>query len=266
MDTHRDVCIVLKKSLKWVPVIGWGMQFFSFIFLARSWASDRLYLVKQLALLGRRAQERDTPLTFILYPEGTLVSRDTRPISKKYADKLGISDLTHTLLPRSTGLHHSLRALSPCVPSLQLLDITVAYPGVPPMGYGQSYYTLRSIFFDGIPPPAIHMHIRRFNVATDVPIGNFSGTQFNGPSSAQVDVPEDERQTFDVWLRERWTEKDQLMQRFHDTGSFSSSLDKYPEIDIPLQLRHQREILDAFGFFIPAFVGYAWTQFQRLVR
>src|ERR1700761_1898775 len=23
MDTHKDVCIVLKKSLKWVPIIGW---------------------------------------------------------------------------------------------------------------------------------------------------------------------------------------------------------------------------------------------------
>ena len=66
------------------------MQFFNFIFLARSWAADRIYLVKQLALLGQRAQSHDTPLTFILYPEGTLVSRDTRPISKKYADKLGI--------------------------------------------------------------------------------------------------------------------------------------------------------------------------------
>ena len=65
------------------------MQFFNFIFLARSWASDRLYLAKQLALLGQSAQESDTPLTFILYPEGTLVSKDTRPISKKYADKLG---------------------------------------------------------------------------------------------------------------------------------------------------------------------------------
>jgi 1-acyl-sn-glycerol-3-phosphate acyltransferase len=66
------------------------MQFFNFIFLARSWASDRLYLVKQLALLGQSAHDRDTPLTFILYPEGTLVSPNTRPISKKYADKLGI--------------------------------------------------------------------------------------------------------------------------------------------------------------------------------
>jgi len=249
------------------------MQFFNFIFLARSWASDRLYLVKQLALLGRNAQEHDTPLTFILYPEGTLVSPDTRPISKKFADKLGISDMAHTLLPRSTGLHYSLRALSHCVPSLQLLDITVAYPGVPPMGYGQSYYTLRSIFFDGIPPPAVHMHIRRFDVAKDVPIGDIprsiSGTLHDGLSNGQmlgVDVPEDERQTFDVWLRNRWTEKDQLIQRFHDTGSFSSSLGKYPEIIIPLQLRHRREVLDAFSFFIPAIVGYAWAQFQHIAR
>lgn len=66
------------------------MQFFNFIFLARSWASDRHYLVKELATIGRRAEQTDIPLTFILYPEGTLVSKDTRPISKKYADKMGI--------------------------------------------------------------------------------------------------------------------------------------------------------------------------------
>lgn len=66
------------------------MQFYNFIFLARSWASDRLYLANRLAWLGKRAQEQDIPLTFILYPEGTLVSPNTRPISKKYADKLGI--------------------------------------------------------------------------------------------------------------------------------------------------------------------------------
>ena len=63
MGTHKDVFIVLKKSLKWVPILGWvsanqyapqavpmrtqmkarsslsqGMQFYTFIFLARSWA------------------------------------------------------------------------------------------------------------------------------------------------------------------------------------------------------------------------------------
>lgn len=66
------------------------MQFYNFIFLSRSWASDRLHLAKSLSWLGQRAQKQDTPLTFILYPEGTLVSKDTRPLSKKYADKMGI--------------------------------------------------------------------------------------------------------------------------------------------------------------------------------
>jgi hypothetical protein len=141
------------------------------------------------------------------------------------------------------------------------------------MGYGQSYYTLRSIFFDGIPPPAIHMHIRRFDVAADVPIGkiprSISGTPLDGLSRGEVlgvDVPEDERQTFDVWLRDRWTEKEQLIQRFHDSGSFSSPLDKYPEINLPLQLKHRREVLGVFLFFIPPIVGYAWTQLRRFTQ
>ena len=33
------------------------------------------------------------------------------------------------LLPRSTGLHYSLRSLAPRIPSLQLVDITMSYPG-----------------------------------------------------------------------------------------------------------------------------------------
>jgi 1-acyl-sn-glycerol-3-phosphate acyltransferase len=106
MGTHKDIFIVLKKSLKWVPVLGWvwqllafglmkltrcqGMQFFRFIFLARSWESDRATMARRLAKLGQRVQGEDLPLSFVFFPEGTLVSKDTRPISKKFADKTGI--------------------------------------------------------------------------------------------------------------------------------------------------------------------------------
>lgn len=69
------------------------MRFFNFIFLKRSWASDRLHLSSSLSWLGRRAETQDSPLTFILYPEGTLVSKDTKPLSKKFADKIGIVSL-----------------------------------------------------------------------------------------------------------------------------------------------------------------------------
>ena len=91
----------LRRSA-WLRVCPQGMQFYNFIFLARSWASDRLHLSKSLSWLARRAEKEDSPLTFILYPEGTLVSKDTRPVSKKYADKLGIVrsplPLAHTRL------------------------------------------------------------------------------------------------------------------------------------------------------------------------
>ncbi|TFY80419.1 hypothetical protein EWM64_g3593 [Hericium alpestre] len=271
--THRDVYIVLKKSLKWVPILGWGMQFFNFIFLARSWAADRIYLAKKLAALGHHAEELDQPLTFILYPEGTLVSKDTRPISQKYAEKLGIPDMEHTLLPRSTGLHYSLRALAPRIHNLQLIDITVAYPGIPPHGFGQSWYTLRSIFLDRVPPPAVHMHIRRFDVAHDVPIGDISRSgsdvipngSANSPPLQEVEIPEKEREEFDLWVRQLWREKDSFMARFHATGTLASASDSSRTIVIPLQVRSQAEILNAYCFFIPAFVGYVYAKLRGVM-
>jgi len=285
LDAHKDVVIVLKKSLKWAPIVGWGMQVFRFIFLARSWAEDRLVLTSELAKLGRKAEVEDNPISFIIYPEGALVSGETRPKSKKYADKLGIDDMSHTLLPRSTGLLYSLRALSPKVPALKILDVTVAYPGIPRTGYGQSYYTLRSIFMDRIPPPVIHIHLRLVDVASSVPIGNLSSAdpvklpklgkangvvspQLNGQAiplstsslsrqadakAVEVDVPESEKQVFDNWLQDLWKEKDAKMEEFLSVGEFRSAKDA---VEIPVKLKSKTEILDAFYYFGPAVVGY----------
>ncbi|KAL0072157.1 hypothetical protein AAF712_001080 [Marasmius tenuissimus] len=278
---HEHVYITLKKSLQWVPIVGWvriapfdwprgglihlgiqGMQFFNFIFLARSWASDRVQLARHLSTLGKSAEREDHPLAFILYPEGTLVSKDTRPISRKFADKTGISDMTNILLPRSTGLHYSLRSLAPRVKDLRMLDVTMVYPGIPPLGYGQSYYTLRSIFLDGIPPPAIHMHLRMFDVRKDVPIGDLSATNpttlpksSEDKRAVEVEIPEAEKAAFDLWLRELWTEKDESISRFYDTGRLSVSSSS--PIEIPLRLRRTKEVFDAFGFFLPVAFVYA---------
>ncbi|KIM48017.1 hypothetical protein M413DRAFT_218056 [Hebeloma cylindrosporum] len=267
-DVHRYVYITLKKSLRWVPIVGWGMQFFKFIFLARSWASDRQQLAVDLASLGREAEREGKPLCFMLYPEGTLVSKDTRPRSKKYADKMGISDMKNVLLPRSTGLHYSLRSLAPRIPDLRLLDMTVAYPGIPPMGYGQDYYTLRSLFFDGVPPPSIHMHLRMFDVTENVPIGDLAGASGvqtpdrKAKRIVEVDIPNDEKDTFDIWLRKLWQEKDEAMDRFNETKAFQLDDNSTPSIEIPLKLHRKREILDAFCFFWPATVAYLWGRMR----
>lgn len=136
------------------------------------------------------------------------------------------------------------------------------------MGYGQSYYTLRSIFMDGVPPPSIHVHIRMFHVATEIPIGELStketldSTTAPKKPTAEVDVPNEEKETFDLWLRELWQDKDLLMTKFFETAAFNSGT-ALAAVEIPLRLRRKREFLDAFCFFLPASVGYLWGKLGR---
>ncbi|KAF7319976.1 Lysocardiolipin acyltransferase [Mycena kentingensis (nom. inval.)] len=254
---HNSVYITLKKSLQWLPIIGWAMRLYNFIFLARSWVSDRKQLSTHLSALGKAAEQEDDPFVFFLYPEGTLVSKDTRPISKKFADKTGIDDMTNILLPRSTGLHFSLRSLAPRIRGLKLIDVTTVYPGIPPLRYGQDYYTMRSVFLMNVPPPAIHMHLRIFDVANDVPIGDLSKTDSavlpDSKAPVEVEIPETEKTAFDEWLRELWTEKDVSITQWFEGSGFPG-----PRFDIPLRLRKTRDYMDAFAFFIPSGFEYLW--------
>lgn len=141
-------------------------------------------------------------------------------------------------------------------------------PGVPPLGYGQDYYTLRSLFFDGVAPPAIHIHLRMFDVTGGVPIGNLAGTSNAGTPDpkakrvVEVDIPADEKEVFDEWLRKLWQEKDDSMERFFETGSLAPKGPQRVVVEIPLRLRRRREILDAFCFFWPASAAYLWGRLR----
>ncbi len=126
------------------------MQILRFIFLQRNWAADREPLSRQISRLARgvQADEDDAEeakeqrqkkgeekekrtlrtklskthkLLLLIFPEGNLVSKLSRPVSKKFADKMGYQDPTNLLLPRSTGLFFSLRALAAEIDDLYLL-------------------------------------------------------------------------------------------------------------------------------------------------
>lgn len=115
----------------------------------------------------------------------------------------------------------------------------------------------------------MHLHIRKFDVNREVPIGDVSASNpsklpngTGGTSAVEVDIPEAEREAFELWLRDLWREKDRLMGRFLDTGSLDapSASGKPVEITVPLQLKHGYEVLDAFCFFVPAVAGWAWSK------
>jgi lysocardiolipin and lysophospholipid acyltransferase len=110
-------------------------MFYGFIFLSRKWATDQQRFQYRLRKLSSShsgplsgSQTLD-PMWLLIFPEGTNLSDNARIGSKKWADKKGIEDLRHTIMPRSTGLLFCLRELKSTVD--YMYDCTVAYEGVP---------------------------------------------------------------------------------------------------------------------------------------
>ena len=132
---HGHIYIILKESLKYVPVIGWGMMFYGFIFMSRKMATDQPRIAHRLNKLKERhrgpmsgSQGLD-PMWLLVFPEGTNASNNGRVKSAAWAAKTGVKDVQHTLLPRSTGSYFCLNELKDTVDFVY--DCTLAYEGIP---------------------------------------------------------------------------------------------------------------------------------------
>ncbi|KAI1102535.1 acyltransferase-domain-containing protein [Jackrogersella minutella] len=204
-NMHGHVYIILKESLKWVPIIGPGCMFLGFVFMSRKMAVDQPRLAHRLGKLKTRHTDPDgnrylNPMWLLLFPEGTNLSTNGRVKSAKWAAKIGIRDMQHLMLPRSTGMFFCLNELRGTVD--YVYDCTVAYEGVPRGKYGEQYFTLSSTYFQGRPPKSVNFYWRRFALA---------------------DMPLDDQEEFDRWLRERWYEKDALLEQYVSTGRFPAN-------------------------------------------
>jgi len=216
---HGAIHIILKKSLKHIPIVGWGMQYYGFIFLARNWLQDKTTLLRRLLQLQR---EDKKPLWLMIFPEGTNYAPTAYALSSAYADKTGVSMPRNVLLPRSTGLFFCLQNLSKSVE--WVYDCTFAYENVPRRGFGQDYYSLAGTFFYGSPPKKVHMHWRRFPMK---------------------DVPLEDEQAFEEWLQKRWEEKDALIESYYDNGKF-----KGDAIETSIKLGSIAEVLKVFDVLL----------------
>jgi 1-acyl-sn-glycerol-3-phosphate acyltransferase len=190
---HGRLYIILKESLKSVPILGWGMQLSQFIFLKRNWEKDKPHMASALNKLNKASE----PMWLMLFPEGTNLAPSTREKSAAWAAKNNMKDMLHTLLPRSTGLQFCLQQLSSTVE--YLYDCTVAYEGVPRGQYAQDIFTLKAGYLEGRPPKSVHMYWRRY---------------------ALKDIPFHNDKAFELWLVARWREKDLLIENYLRTGKF----------------------------------------------
>ncbi len=114
------------------------MMFFEFCFLSRNWAKDRPRLARYMAGLKSRYSRlvekpaRSDPMWLLIFPEGTNLCPNGRRASARWAEKQGIKDLQHQLLPRSTGTLYCLQELRDAVD--WVYDCTIAYEGIPCVG------------------------------------------------------------------------------------------------------------------------------------
>lgn len=128
------IYIILKESLKYIPIIGTGMMYYGFIFMSRKMAVDQPRMAHRLQKLREahtdpQGQQYLSPMWLLLFPEGTNTSGNGRNKSAAWAQKVGIKDTQHILLPRSTGMFFCLCELKGSVE--YVYDCTVAYEGIP---------------------------------------------------------------------------------------------------------------------------------------
>ncbi|MCJ1460835.1 hypothetical protein MMC28_011217 [Mycoblastus sanguinarius] len=217
---HGHVYIVLKESIKYIPLVGLGLRLAGFIFMSRNMKTDTPRLTRRLNQLMRRGQNEDLdPMWLMMFPEGTNLSKNGRAKSIKWARKQGCPDMQYQLIPRSTGTYFCLKALEDTVK--WVYDCTLAYDGVPQGQYGQDIFTLRSTYLEGLPPVPIHMHWRRFRVSS---------------------IPLSTLEEFNAWLRDRWNEKELLLEKHSKTGQFPSSLSHGGSLTTEVKLAHWWEL------------------------
>ena len=247
---HGHIYIILKESLKYVPLIGPAMTLWGFIFMARKWETDRPRMRHRLQKLNARHSgplagsdgELD-PMWLLIFPEGTNMSRNTRSQSARWSAKSGIRDVRHCLLPRSTGLQFCLQELKDTVE--YLYDCTIAYEGTSPDHYGSELFTLRSVYFQGRQPKSVNMHWRRFKVS---------------------EIPTGDQKAMEAWILDRWQEKDEMLDHYLREGRFPAEADvvKVNGVGKPKENYVETEVrpanpLEFFQIFVPvlatAFVG-----------
>ena len=128
------IYIILKESLRFIPILGWGMMFYGFIFMSRKMDKDRPRLAYRLNKLKQKRTDPNgktylNPMWLLLFPEGTNLSGNGRVKSRNWAKKTGLKDPEHVMLPRSTGFFFCLNELKGTID--YVYDCTVAYEGIP---------------------------------------------------------------------------------------------------------------------------------------
>ncbi|KAL1131981.1 hypothetical protein AAG570_011592 [Ranatra chinensis] len=174
-----------KKSIQYVPTMGWAWKFSESVFLERNWDKDKELIGKQVAEI---AQYPD-PTFLLLFAEGTRFTEEKHKASLAFAQEKGYPALKRHLTPRTKGFTLSLPELRGRVPAIYNVQLAFkpndkVEPTVMNLLLGRTV--------EG------HLYFER------IPVDS---------------IPEDEEEA-SLWLRELYNKKDRMMESFLTTGDW----------------------------------------------
>ncbi|ODV81837.1 uncharacterized protein CANTADRAFT_45448 [Suhomyces tanzawaensis NRRL Y-17324] len=279
---------IVLKDLSHIPVLGYGMKNFNFLFLSRKWEKDKVLLTNQLLTMDANARglgpannvkhvastnirsspsapdvvhwpqgensNKVWPYQLILYPEGTVPSDRTKGRSKAYTAERNLPPLDHVLLPRIRGLFLTLRKLRNTAEVVY--DLTTGYSQLKPDEYGELVFSLKRFYLLGKGPSQVNIFVKSWKVS-EIPLGD---------ETVDIDdAKEEDLKKFEDWLVARWYEKDRLLDTFYKTGSFGVQGTETVVADIKLGSQ-----LEIFPVFVPLLIlalllRAAWVLLWKLV-
>uniref|UniRef100_A0AAV1UXD2 Phospholipid/glycerol acyltransferase domain-containing protein n=1 Tax=Peronospora matthiolae TaxID=2874970 RepID=A0AAV1UXD2_9STRA len=183
--TLHQLRIVLKAPLRKIPIFGWAMQHFIFIFLQRRWEDDVVHLQKLLPFLT----SAEPGASYLLFPEGTDLSASNVKKSNSFADKNGLPRRQFSLYPRTTGWTFMFPLL--CSQLTAVFDITMFY-----MDYATNERPSEQSLLSGRVLRMIYFYIERIDISA-----------VRGKSESELAA----------WLETRFERKEALLKTFYES-------------------------------------------------
>ncbi|OQR94879.1 lysocardiolipin acyltransferase [Thraustotheca clavata] len=174
--------IILKESLKNVPIFGWAMQAFQFIFLTRHWENDQVYLKQALQSLTIASPNS----SYLLFPEGTDLSESNVVKSNSFAAKQGKSPRQFTLYPRTTGWNHIVPLIRTEIDAIY--DLTMCFVDSIPGKRANEPELIA-----GTMPKMMHIYLHRYSIK---------------------DLPTEDN-ALNAWMEDRFAEKETLLSNWY---------------------------------------------------
>ncbi|XP_013188785.1 1-acyl-sn-glycerol-3-phosphate acyltransferase gamma [Amyelois transitella] len=173
-----------KKSIQYLPPIGWMWKFSEFVFLERSFEKDKEIIKSQISELC----DYPDPVWLLLTPEGTRYTKKKHEASLNFAREKNLPLLKHHLTPRTRGFTTSLQFFRGKIPAIYNIQLAFGESKTPP--------TLTSLLFGK--PVHAHLYIQRIPVES---------------------IPEDENEAT-KWMHDLFVTKDKMQDSFINTGDF----------------------------------------------